>query len=132
MKILSSKGNFGKLLLVLFALILLGAIVILVFKPQVKPRTVMRAGSSGDLEVRLASQLIATDAGQIALYKRKNGVLPATLNDLGAPSENNAYFTTDSWGNNFYYHANSDGTFELRSSGPDGKFNTSDDISQSF
>jgi hypothetical protein len=72
------------------------------------------------------------NAGQIALYKGQHGKLPDALGDLGKPSEKNLFFTTDPWGTKFKYAKLGDDHFELTSAGPDGKFGTSDDITESF
>ena len=93
---------------------------------------VAKTGVYADLKVKLASQLINTDAGQIALYKNHQGKLPTKLNDLGTPSQTNMFFTTDPWRTEFSYTPRSDGTFELRSAGPDKIFNTDDDVAQTF
>ena len=93
---------------------------------------VANTGVYADLRIKLVSQIISTDAGQISLYKSQHGKLPASLSELGTPSQTNMYFPTDSWGTNLSYKPNSDGTFELRSAGPDKILNTSDDIAQTF
>ena len=93
---------------------------------------VAKTGVYADLRVKLASQLINTDAGQISLYNNQYGKLPAELGDLGTPSQTNMFFTTDPWGTEILYTPISDGTYELRSAGPDKVLNTSDDIEQTF
>jgi hypothetical protein len=91
-----------------------------------------KTGVFADLKVKLASQVINTDAGQIALYKNQHGKLPEKFSDVETPSQTNMFFTSDPWGTKIKYTPKSDGTFELRSAGPDKVFNTSDDISQTF
>jgi len=39
---------------------------------------------------------------------------------------------TDPWLKPLAYKPNDDGTFELRSAGPDGEFGTADDIAKKF
>jgi hypothetical protein len=92
---------------------------------------VAKTGVFADLRVKLATQVIKNDAGQIALYKLQHGHLPKTLADI--PSSRDAPFmTSDPWLKPLAYKPNDDGTFELRSAGPDGEFNTADDIAQTF
>ncbi|MDE1975190.1 MAG: type II secretion system protein GspG [Patescibacteria group bacterium] len=93
---------------------------------------VAQTGIYADLKIKLASQLISTDAGQISLYKSQHGRLPVTLNDLGVPSQTNMFFASDPWGTPFSYTPESSGHFELRSAGPDKILNTADDIKQTF
>lgn len=93
---------------------------------------VAKTGVYADLKVKLASQIINTDAGQISLYKDQHGKLPEKLSDLGTPSQTNLFFTTDPWMKEIQYTPKSGGTFELRSAGPDKVFGTSDDIAQTY
>ena len=93
---------------------------------------VAKTGVYADLKVQLASQIINTDAGQIALYKSQNGKLPEKLSDLGTPSQKNMFFIADPWMTNILLTPENNGKFELRSAGPDKNFNTSDDIAQTF
>jgi hypothetical protein len=93
---------------------------------------VAKTGPYADLKIQLASQVINTDAGQILIYKSQHGKLPIKLSDLGTPSPTNMFFTTDSWMTEFSYTPKNDGTFELRSAGPDKILNTVDDIAQTF
>ena len=93
---------------------------------------VAKTGVYADLRVKLATQTINTDAGQIALYKNKNGKLPEKFSDLGQPTQENLFFPSDPWMTDILYKPNVDGTFELISAGPDKVFNTSDDIVVKF
>ena len=88
-------------------------------------------GPYASLKIGLASQIIRTDAGQIALYKQQHGQFPRTLADM--PTGRDATFVAfDPWLKPLAYKLNADGTFELRSAGPDGEFNTADDIAETF
>jgi hypothetical protein len=109
---------------VLFTIIIYGSLFYFGF--------VAKTGVFVDLKIQLTSQLINTDAGQIALYKNKNGKLPIKLSDLGTPTNTNEFYIKDPWMTDFLYTPKGDGTFELRSAGPDKIFNTRDDIAQSF
>ena len=109
---------------ILFTIILYGGLFYFGF--------VAKTGIYADLKVKLVSQIINTDAGQIALYKNRHGKLPAKLSDLGTPSQENVFFLSDVWGTELSYTPKSDGTFELRSLGPDKILNTDDDIAQKF
>lgn len=93
---------------------------------------VAKSGPFVDLKVKLVDRILSDDAGQIAIYERKNGRLPDTLDDLGEPSPDNVYFPVDPWGTGIKYTLSSDGTFELRSAGPDKFFGTEDDIAKTF
>lgn len=93
---------------------------------------VAKTGPYADLKIQLASQIINTDAGQILLYKNKNGKLPTKLSDLGTPSQANFFSTIDPWMTEIIYSVKSDGTFELISAGPDKILSTADDITQMY
>jgi hypothetical protein len=92
---------------------------------------VAKTGVFADLKIKLASQIMTTDAGQISLYKQQHGSLPKTLAEIPRARES-MFSPTDPWGKPLAYTPNEDGTFELRSAGPDGEFNTADDIVQKF
>ena len=113
-------GNAG----ILFSVLLYGGIFYFGF--------IAKTGPFADLKAKQVSQLMNMNAGQIALYKGQHGKLPDALGDLGKPSEKNLFFTTDPWGTKFKYAKLGDDHFELTSAGPDGKFGTSDDITESF
>lgn len=93
---------------------------------------VANKGIFAELKVKLVSQELNSLAGQIALYKNKNGKLPEKLGDLGNPTEENPIIIFDPWMNNIKYTPSPDGKFRLESAGPDKEFGTSDDIGQSF
>ncbi len=93
---------------------------------------VAKTGPYADLKIELASQIINTDAGQVLIYKNQNGKLPLKLSDLRTPSKANFFTTTDPWMTEISYTPKNDGTFELRSAGPDKVLNTGDDIAQTF
>ena len=93
---------------------------------------VAKTGPYVDLKIKIASQIVNTDAGKILLYKNQHGKLPTKLSDLGTPSETNFFSTTDPWMTEISYTAKNDGTFELRSAGPDKVLDTADDIAQTF
>ena len=88
-------------------------------------------GPWAGLKVQLAQQIIRNDAGQIALYRQQHGHLPATLAEMSADRDS-GFMDFDPWFKPLAYKVNADGTFELRSTGPDGKFNTADDIARTF
>ncbi len=109
---------------ILFSVILYGGLFYFGF--------VAKTGIYADLRVKLTSQIINIDAGKIALYKSQHGKLPTKLSDLYAPSQTNLFYTTDPWATELSYTPKSNGTFELRSAGPDKIINTEDDIMQAF
>ena len=92
---------------------------------------VANTGVFADLKIRLASKIIEQDAGQIALYKLQHGQLPKTLADMPTGGDK-AFTRVDPWLRPLAYKPNDDGTFELRSAGPDGELGTADDIVQKF
>src|SRR5262252_5254978 len=61
---------------ILFSVVLYGGIFYFGF--------VAKTGIFADLKIRMASQVIEQNAGQIALYKLQYGQLPKTLADLPA------------------------------------------------
>ena len=109
---------------ILFSAILYGSLYYFGFVAQ--------KGVFADMKIQLASQLINTNAGQISLYKNKNGTLPLKLTDLGTPSPENLFYVSDPWMTNFSYSLINNENFEIRSAGPDKIMNTQDDIKKSF
>ena len=92
---------------------------------------VATSGPFADLRTQMMPNLLNTDAGQITLYKQKNGKLPEKLSDIPS-GQNNFFVPIDVWGTGIFYKPNKDGSFELRSAGPDKILNTSDDIVVSY
>jgi type II secretion system (T2SS) protein G len=92
---------------------------------------VAKTGIYADMKIKLAAQVMANEAGQIALYKLRHGRLPRTLAELPTGPDT-PFMRTDAWSNAFAYKPNDDGTFELRSAGPDGTYDTADDIVQKY
>ncbi|HEY1544162.1 MAG TPA: hypothetical protein VGG01_17290 [Xanthobacteraceae bacterium] len=92
---------------------------------------VATVGPYAALKIKLAERLMRDDAGRIALYKLRHGHLPATLAEI-PEGRDNAFLAFDPWLKPLAYRVNPDGSFELRSAGPDGKFNTADDIVQTY
>ena len=75
---------------------------------------VATTGPYAELKVPLTRQLMETDAGQIALFKNKHGVLPATLDEVASSTPETAMFTmTDAWMNKFKYVPQQDDHFQL-------------------
>jgi hypothetical protein len=79
----------------------------------------------------------AKQMGQIRVginrYVEKHGSLPeasdfGALIDLLCPGYVQKVTRLDAWSNGFLYRRKSDSTLELRSAGPDGKFDTADDL----
>lgn len=124
----AKKKNKGQIFLgitgILVTVILYGSLYYFGF--------VAKTGPYADLKIQLASQIINTDAGQILVYKNKNGKLPTKLSDLGTPSQANFFSTIDPWMTEIIYSVKSDGTFELISAGPDKILSTADDITQMY
>jgi hypothetical protein len=101
-------------------------------------RLVPTYGPFEAMQAGMAEQMMRIDAGQIALYKHQHGRLPKTFAEI--PKGQRVPFApvdywgrpTDTWGKPLDYTVNDDGTFELRSAGPDGQFGTADDIVLKF
>ena len=108
---------------ILFSVVLYGGIFYFGF--------VANTGIFANLKIRLTSQIIEQDAGQLALYKLQYGQLPKTLADMPAGGDK-PFTKVDSWLKPLAYKPNDDGSFELRSAGPDGEFGTADDIAKKF
>lgn len=78
----------------------------------------------------LAKELNAHEiARMIAIYRQTNSKLPATVADLEAPAQT----TSDRWGNQITFTFSESGgggptKVMIRSNGPDGESNTTDDV----
>ncbi len=71
---------------------------------------------------------VAAINGTLEDYRHRAGMYPAQLSLLPIDSE----WRVDRWGNQFEYEPAADGqTYRLRSTGPDGRLGTSDDIEYS-
>ncbi len=102
---------------ILFSVILYGSLFYFGF--------VAKSGPFADIKVQLTQQIINQDKAQILAYKTNNGKLPDSLSNLPREYMINP---SDAWLKPINYKVNGDGTFELRSDGPDGIPNNSDDI----
>ena len=80
-------------------------------------------------DAKIACQVLA-DA--IELYRSEKRRLPARLEDLKDLDVNGEPYTDksliDLWGTAYRYRPEGDTQFQLRSAGPDGRFDTNDDI----
>lgn len=86
------------------------------------------------LQGQLTEQIMSADASQISTYKTQTGEFPASLDQFWSTSTPPSSFFSpvDAWGNNLLYTTSSNGTFTLRSEGPDGTLNTNDDIVKTY
>ena len=89
---------------------------------------IAKFGPYYELKKQFDRQLLNQTKGQILIYKEKYKKLPDKLEDMGENSPENFYMTIDAWMNPIIYKPYNDGTFEIRSRGPDGLTNTQDDI----
>ena len=89
---------------------------------------VAKYGPYYEMKKQVTVQMLSETRGQILIYKEKNKKLPSKLQDLGPETQGNFYTTSDAWMQPIIYKPNSEGTFELRSIGPDGIAYTSDDV----
>ncbi|MFO0832103.1 MAG: type II secretion system protein GspG [Phycisphaerales bacterium] len=70
---------------------------------------------------------VAVDAKAVEAYRSSHGAYPASLSTLSG--EVPPQFETDNWNNPYVYEVSGDGqSFTIRSMGPDGMDNTSDDV----
>lgn len=75
----------------------------------------------------LSQQILTQNAGYLELYKKKHGNYPSTLDELR--KDGYTVFPIDNYVKPFHYQLSEDGrTYDLRSLGPDGEYNTADDI----
>jgi hypothetical protein len=94
---------------------------------------VTTTGPSAELKVPFTKELMATNAGHIALFKNQHGALPATLDEVASGTPETVMFSMmDAWITEFKYVPKKDGRFQLVSAGPDKVFGTSDDIHETF
>jgi hypothetical protein len=98
---------------------ILGSVLYPVLAPRIFPNAAQKITS--------AKSMIAIDQSLISLYKEQHGKLPAKLSDIDL-AENPYLSLTDPWGTTLLYQSHSNGTFELRSAGPDKVFHTNDDL----
>jgi|GEM_PF-5103174 len=91
--------------------------------PVVVPETTAPDEKAKDTMGRMNAIIIA-----IEKYRTARKKLPASLQDLGSVMED-PQMRNDAWGNPLIYLVDlSNNTFVMRSSGPDGKMDTEDDI----
>ncbi len=98
-------------------------------------------GSASAVEVqvdrfqRTKIELTGVNLGQaeraVLAYQSSEGVLPASLKEVAA-ARILAGPAADAWGRAFRYEKLSDTSFRLTSAGPDGTFDTEDDIVRDF
>lgn len=104
---------------VLFTPLLYGAMFYFFF--------VAKNGPLDESKKLLSQQLLTQNAGSLELYKKKYGACPNSLDEL--TKDGFAIFSSDHYLKPFYYKVSPDGiSYELRSLGPDGAYNTADDI----
>ena len=89
---------------------------------------VAKYGPYHELKKQLVEQMLNDNRGMILIYKERHNKLPESLSELGDPSPGNLFYLYDPWMNPISYTINEDGSFTLRSIGPDGIPNTKDDI----
>lgn len=91
--------------------------------------SVANYGPYHEMKKDLTKSMLAQTRGQILIFKEENKKLPTKLTELGNPTFDSGFFSiNDPWFHDIEYTVNSDGTFELRSYGPDGIPNNDDDI----
>jgi len=90
-------------------------------------------GPYNDLKLKLVGEVLDINAGKILFYKSQYKMLPERLEDINKMNPDIKYFPGDPWGTEIFYARNlGDGTFELRSAGPDKVFDTLDDIGRDY
>ena len=82
------------------------------------------------------AQIMSIDAEQISAYKLQTGNFPPSLfllyMQLSSSTMESSFTPNDVWNNKLVFTTSSGGSFTLRSAGPDGILNTSDDIVQTY
>lgn len=113
--------------------VLLVVVIIGILAAVAVPRLGGRVQQS---QISSARSSIAAIALAVDLYEVDNGQYPQSLRNLiergSEPNWNGPYLRearvpTDPWGNEFRYTRRDSG-YEIRSAGPDGQFDTDDDI----
>ncbi len=128
-------GNSGKSYRGGFTLIevLLVVVIIGILAAVAVPRLGGRVQQS---QISSARSSISSISLAVDLYEVDNGHYPQSLQNLitsgNEPNWNGPYLRearmpTDPWGNEFRYTRRANG-YEIRSAGPDGQFDTDDDI----
>lgn len=91
------------------------------------------SGFGADAKINATRTSISSIKTAIGLYEVSMGKFPNSLDDMTveigskpALLEKDSLF--DSWGTAFQYKKTGVGKFEIRSAGPDGQFNTEDDV----
>jgi len=88
---------------------------------------VAKTGPFASIKIQLTQTLLNQDKAQIVLYQKEHGQLPPNLSSIA--NTNSAPTTVDGWGRPMDYAVSTDGKyFILKSYGPDGIANTSDDM----
>jgi hypothetical protein len=81
--------------------------------------------------VGLELEQLDTAEAEINEYKEQHGSYPESLDLLQKEHPDNPFYIheNDVYGKPYYYKVSADGkSYELRSFGPDGKYNTEDDL----
>lgn len=85
------------------------------------------SGPFNEVRVRASQQILTQNIGAIELYKKKFGNYPESLEV--ARKAGYDIFPVDHFMHPLYYQVSKDGSsYELKSPGPDGTINTSDDV----
>lgn len=105
---------------ILFSVVLYGGLFYFGF--------VANYGPYYELKKQLAAQLLDSTQGEILIFYTQQRRLPATLNELRQSAPMGRAMVDDPWMRPFIYRPEPDGTFELRSVGPDGVVDTPDDV----
>ncbi|OGM15958.1 hypothetical protein A2V56_05070 [Candidatus Woesebacteria bacterium RBG_19FT_COMBO_42_9] len=118
-KKLAIAGIILGVLGILFSIVMYGSLFYFGF--------VAKGGPFDAPKKQASEQILTQNAGYLELYKKKNGTYPQTLEELS--KDGYTVFPSDHYMKPFYYKVSDDGqSYELRSLGPDGEYNTSDDI----
>ncbi len=88
---------------------------------------VAKDGPFANARIMASQQILTQNAGYLELYKKKHDKYPRSLEELG--KDGYTAFPTDHYLKPLFYKVSEDGeAYELRSLGPDGTYNTADDI----
>ncbi len=112
---------------------ILGGIGILISSIMFGVFTYFMFGTNGNfgpitqVKSQASQQILTQNAGALELYKKKYGNYPKNLDVLMKAGY--SVFPTDHFLKPLYYNVSQDGqSYELKSPGPDGVTNTSDDV----
>lgn len=127
----AKRSRLTRLAVTIFGCSVVGALIVVMVVATRVP-----FGSSGGLESgpELTNHRLDTIALQVRLFWISKGSLPTNVDDLQRNSESHRRVYTDGWGTAIRLTTIDarDGRMEVRSAGPNGDFDDSDDLVREF